>query len=70
MQTPGRTTEPQTPMIPMERRSDVLMTERLQRATEETKNLERPQTQVMGRIISQMEDMNGAMKDIRKNRIL
>ena len=66
MQTPGRTTEPQTPMIPMERRSDVLMTERLQRATEETKNLERPQTQVMGRIISQMEDMNGAMKDIRE----
>ena len=66
MQTPGRTTEPQTPMIPMERRSDVLMTERLQRATEESKNLERPQTQVMGRIISQMEDMNGAMKDIRE----
>ena len=66
MQTPGRTTEPQTPMIPMERRSDVLMTERLQRATEESKNLERPQTQVLGRIISQMEDMNGAMKDIRE----
>lgn len=66
MQTPGRQTEPQTPMIPMERRSDVLMTERLQRATEESKNLERPQTQVLGRIISQMEDMNGAMKDIRE----
>ena len=65
MQTPGRQTEPQTPMIPMERRSDVLMTERLQRVTEETKNLERPQTQVLGRIISQMEDMNGAMKDMR-----
>ena len=66
MQTPGRQTEPQTPMIPMERRSDVLMTERLQKATEESKNLERPQTQVLGRIISQMEDMNGAMKDIRE----
>ena len=65
MQTPGRQTEPQTPMIPMERRSDVLMTERLQRVTEETKNLERPQTQVLGRIISQIEDMNGAMKDMR-----
>ena len=65
MQTPGRQTEPQTPMIPMERRSDVLMTERLQKVTEETKNLERPQTQVLGRIISQMEDMNGAMKDMR-----
>lgn len=66
MQTPGRQIEPQTPMIPVERRSDVLMTERLQRATEESAKLERPQTQVLGRIISSLDDMNSTIRNIRQ----
>ena len=66
MQTPGRQTEPQTPMIPMERRMDMAYDRLLARATDEAKNLERPQVRVLGRIISQMEQMNVSMRDIRE----
>jgi hypothetical protein len=38
----------------------------LARATDEAKNLERPQVRVLGRIISQMEQMNVSMRDIRE----
>jgi len=65
MQTPGRQTEPQTPMIPMERRMDLAYDRLLQRATEEAENIERPQVRVLGRIINQMESMNLTMRGIQ-----
>ena len=66
MQTPGRQTEPQTPMIPMERRMDLAYDRLLSRATDEAKNLERPQVRVLGRIITQMEEMNLSMRNVRE----
>ena len=66
MQTPGRQTEPRTPMIPMERRMDLAYDRLLAKATEETKNLERPQVRTLGRIINQMESMNLTMRGIRE----
>ena len=66
MQTPGRQTEPQTPMIPMERRMDLAYDRLLARATDEAKNLERPQVRVLGRIITQMEQMNVSMRNVRE----
>jgi len=65
MQTPGRQTEPQTPMIPMERRMDLAYDRLLQRATEEAENIERPQVRTLGRIINQMESMNLTMRGIQ-----
>ena len=66
MQTPGRQTEPQTPMIPMERRMDLAYDRLLQRATDEAENIERPQVRTLGRIINQMESMNLTMRGIRE----
>ena len=66
MQTPGRQNEPQTPMIPMERRMDLAYDRLLSRATDEAKNLERPQVRVLGRIITQMEEMNLSMRNVRE----
>ncbi len=66
MQTPGSQTQPQTPMIPMERRMDLAYDRILQRATEEAANIERPQVRTLGRIISQMESMNLTMRGIRE----
>ena len=66
MQTPGSQTQPQTPMIPMERRMDLAYDRMLQRATEEAANIERPQVRTLGRIISQMESMNLTMRGIRE----
>ena len=66
MQTPGRQVAPQTPMIPMERRMDLAYDRLLQRATEETQNLERPQTRVLGRVITQLESMNNTMRNIQE----
>ncbi len=66
MQTPGRQNEPQTPMIPVERRMDLAYDRLLAKATEETKNLERPQVRTLGRIINQLESMNLTMRGIRE----
>ena len=66
MQTPGRQNEPQTPMMPMERRMDLAYDRLLSRATDEAKNLERPQVRVLGRIITQMEQMNVSMRNVRE----
>jgi len=38
----------------------------LARATDEAKNLERPQVRVLGRIITQMEQMNVSMRNVRE----
>ena len=65
MQTPGRQVAPQTPMIPMERRMDLAYDRLLQSATEATQNLEKPQTRVLGRVISQLESMNNTMRSIQ-----
>ena len=66
MQTPGRQIQPQTPMIPMERRMDLAYDRLLQKATEEAQNIERPQVRTLGRIINQMESMNLTMRGIRE----
>ena len=66
MQTPGRQVLPQTPMIPMERRTDSSSNTALQKITEEVKNIERPQVRVLGRIISLIEDNNNSMRAIRQ----
>ena len=66
MQTPGRQVLPQTPMIPMERRTDSSSNIALQKITEEVKNIERPQVRVLGRIISLIEDNNNSMRAIRQ----
>ena len=39
MQTPGRQTEPRTPMIPMERSMDLAYDRLLQRATDDAENI-------------------------------
>ena len=65
MQTPGRQVAPQTPMIPMERRMDLAYDRFLQSATEATQNLEKPQTRVLGRVITQLESMNNTMRSIQ-----
>ena len=66
MQTPGRQVSPQTPMIPVERRGDSSSNIALQKITEEVKNIERPQVRVLGRIISQIDDVNNTMRAIRQ----
>ena len=66
MQTPGRQVLPQTPMIPVERRTDSSSSTALQKITEEVKNIERPQVRVLGRIISQIEDNNNTMRAIKQ----
>ena len=66
MQTPGRQVSPQTPMIPVERRVDSSSNIALQKITEEVKNIERPQVRVLGRIISQIDDVNNTMRAIRQ----
>lgn len=66
MQTPGRQVLPQTPMIPIERRTDSSSNTALQKITEEVKNIERPQVRVLGRIISLIEDNNNSMRAIRQ----
>jgi len=52
-------------MIPMERRMDLAYDRLLQSATEATQNLEKPQTRVLGRVISQLESMNNTMRSIQ-----
>jgi len=66
MQTPGSLNQPQTPMIPMERRMDLAYDRLLSRATEEAQNIERPQVRTLGRIINQLESMNLTMRSIRE----
>ena len=50
MQTPGRAVEPQTPMVPLERRMDSAY-ERLLTRAQESAVTERPQIRGLGRVI-------------------
>ncbi len=76
MQTPGSVAQPQTPMIPMERRMDAAYERLLQRAEEENQGISRPEIRSLGRIILQMERLNNNMtamqrdiqRDIRERR--
>ena len=63
MQTPGRAVEPQTPMVPLERRMDSAYERLLTRAQENV--VERPQIRGLGRIVLEMEQLNNNMRSIQ-----
>ena len=65
MQTPGRQTQPQTPMIPIGRRMEGGLDRMLQRATEGAKNIERPRVLSLGKVISQLDTIGGGMREMR-----
>ena len=65
MQTPGRQTQPQTPMIPMSPRMEGGLNRALQRAEEGAKNVERPRVLSLGKVISQLNTIGGCMKEMR-----
>ena len=64
MQTPGRAVEPQTPMVPLERRMDAAY-ERLLTRAQEGAVTEKPQIRGLGRVILEMEQLNNNMKSIQ-----
>ena len=64
MQTPGRAVEPQTPMVPLERRMDSAY-ERLLTRAQESAVTERSQIRGLGRVILEMEQLNNNMKSIQ-----
>ena len=64
MQTPGRAVEPQTPMVPLERRMDSAYERMLLRVQDGTP-VERPQIRGLGRVILEMEQLNNNMKSIQ-----
>ena len=64
MQTPSRTVEPQTPMVPLERRMDAAYERELIRAQESVRP-ERPQITGLGRVVLEMEQLNKNMRSIQ-----
>tara|TARA_B100001250_G_scaffold138175_1_gene118269 strand:+ start:2383 stop:3861 length:1479 start_codon:yes stop_codon:yes gene_type:complete len=65
MQTPGSTIQPQTPMVPLERRMSNAY-DALIRRSEENQQIERgPQARQFGRIMLQFEQLNNNMEVIR-----
>ena len=64
MQTPSRTVEPQTPMVPLERRMDAAYERELIRAQESVRP-ERPQLTGLGRIVLEMEQLNKNIRSIQ-----
>ncbi|MBJ64783.1 MAG: hypothetical protein CMB55_08335 [Euryarchaeota archaeon] len=64
MQTPSRTVEPQTPMVPLERRMDAAYERELIRAQEGVRP-ERPQITGLGRVVLEMEQLNKNMRSIQ-----
>ena len=64
MQTPGRAIEPQTSMIPLERRMDSAYERMLVRVQDGTP-VERPQIRGLGRVVLEMEQLNNNMKSIQ-----
>ena len=65
MQTPGRQTQPQTPMISIGRRMEGSLDRMLQRATEGAKDIERPRVLSLGKVISQLDTIGGGMREMR-----
>ena len=65
MQTPGRQTQPQTPMISVGRRMEGSLDRMLQRATEGAKDIERPRVLSLGKVISQLDTIGNSMKEMR-----
>jgi len=65
MQTPGRQTEPQTPMIPFGPRMEGGLNRVLQRAEEGAKNIERPRVMTLGKVISQLNTIGTGMREMR-----
>ena len=64
MQTPSRTVEPQTPMVPLERRMDAAYERELIRAQEGVRP-ERPQITGLGRVVLEMEQLNKNIRSIQ-----
>ena len=64
MQTPSRTVEPQTPMVPLERRMDAAYERELIRAQEGVRP-ERPQITGLGRVVLEMEQHNKNIRSIQ-----
>ena len=64
MQTPGRAVEPQTPMVPLERRMDSAYERMLLRVQDSTP-VERSQIRGLGSVILEMEQLNNNMKSIQ-----
>jgi len=64
MQTPGRAVEPQTPMVPLERRMDSAYERMLLRVQDGTP-VERSQIRGLGSVILEMEQLNNNMKSIQ-----
>ena len=64
MQTPGRAVEPQTPMVPLERRMESAY-ERMLLKVQDGTPVERPQIRGLGRVILEMEQLNNNMKSIQ-----
>ena len=64
MQTPTRTVEPQTPMVPLERRMDAAYERELVRAQESVKP-ERPRITGLGRVVLEMEQLNKNLRVIQ-----
>ena len=65
MQTPSRQNEPQTPMIPINRRLEGSLDRMLRRATEGAKDIERPKLISLGKVISELDSIGSGMKEMR-----
>ena len=65
MQTPSRQNEPQTPMIPINRRLEGSLDRMLRRATEGAKDIERPKLISLGKVISELDNIGSGMKEMR-----
>lgn len=62
MQTPGRRTQSRTPMFQIGRRMNSIG-RNLSNISEETR-IERPQTRILGKVISQLDSMNTSLRDM------
>ena len=65
MQTPGRMIQARSPMIPVDRRMDSSIDRMLARATEASKNIERPKVTSLGKVISELDGISGNMQEMR-----
>tara|TARA_B100001057_G_scaffold378935_1_gene384373 strand:- start:3027 stop:4538 length:1512 start_codon:yes stop_codon:yes gene_type:complete len=65
MQTPSKQNQPQTPMIPINRRLEGGLDRMLRRATEGAKDIERPKLISLGKVISELDSIGSGMKEMR-----
>ena len=65
MQTPGNTIQPQTPMVPMERKLNNAYNALIRRSEENLQVERGPQARQFGRIMLQFEQLNNNMEIMR-----